>query len=387
MRAATKEAYELIHNGLIALNRASKQGVCIDVQYCRKMEKALTKKIQRYKNNFNGSKIGRLWHKTYAKVNLASDQQLSNILFDKLKIRSIKKTQKGNASIDNEVLENIVSQYPEIDLLIKIKKYEKVLSTYIQGFLKLNTDGIIHPSFFLHTARTYRSSCAGPNLQNIPKRDEDQRRICRQAIIPRKGHQLVTADYSGIEVAISQCYHQDPNMLEYIKNPASDMHADMAIQIYMLDEFEKSGTEKILRNGAKNGFVFPQFYGDYYGNNALSLAKWAELPVSGRFNKKHGLVLKSGKTVGHNFVDKGIKCYNDFEEHIKNIEYDFWNKRFKVYKQWKINNVKRYMKNGYLKMKTGFTCSGIMGKNDINNYPIQGSAFHCLLNCLMRNIS
>jgi hypothetical protein len=169
-------------------------------------------------------------------------------------------------------------------------------------------------------------------------------------------------------------------MIKYVKYPEkNNMHTDMAIQIYMLDEFHKEGSEKILRSGAKNGFVFPQFYGDYYLNNAVSLATWGKLPTQGQFNEKQGLELITGKTLGQHLIQKDIHDFDDFVEHIKQVEDDFWNNRFKEYGKWKKNNVKEYYKNGYLKTLTGFVCSGFLSRNDINNYPIQGSAFHCNL--------
>ena len=170
-------------------------------------------------------------------------------------------------------------------------------------------------------------------------------------------------------------------MKKYIENDTTDMHRDMAIQIFVLDKFKKEGSEKVLRNGAKNGFVFPQFYGDYYVNNAQILAKWGKLPRSGIFKKSHGLMLMTGITLGEHLIKKGIKNYNKFENHIQKVEYDFWNNRFKIYNKWKDNWYKDYIKKGYMWTKTGFTIYGLLGKNQIINYPVQGSAFHWLLKC------
>ena len=217
-------------------------------------------------------------------------------------------------------------------------------------------------------------------MQNQPNRDKQQRKIVRSAFIPSKRNHLMPADFSGIEVGNSCCNHKDPVMLDYVRHPEkNDMHRDMAIQLYQLDDFKKEGTEKTLRKGAKNGFVFPQFYGDYYGNNAPSLCFWAGLPIKGNFKEKDGLLLMTGKHMGEHMIQKGITCFDDYVAYIRDVEYDFWNNRFKVYKKWKEKNVKSYYKKGYLNTLTGFTCSGIMSKNDINNYPIQGPAFHSLL--------
>src|SRR5690606_24846764 len=146
-------------------------------------------------------------------------------------------------------------------------------------FIREQHNGYLHPSFNLHLVRTHRSSSDRPNFQNIPKRDKESLKICRRALLPRPGHLLMEADFAALEVMISACYHKDPVMLEYLHDKKSEMHLDMAKQIFRFDSMDKSiPSHYQLRQGAKNGFVFPQFYGDYYGNNARSLCEWAKLP-------------------------------------------------------------------------------------------------------------
>lgn len=377
------EAYQLIHDGLLAFTDASQNGMRIDLDYCKKQTKVLNSKIKLNLKKFKKSDTGKLWRKIYPNYNFNSGPQLQTVLFDKKKglgIKSKKKTKKDNDSIDNEVLESLSKDIPEFKFYLKAKKYDKILNTYLGNFIKETVNGVMRPNGNLHTVVTFRSSMNSPSFQNIPKRDKDAKRICRSAIIPSPGHCFIEADFSGIEVGISCGYHKDKKMIKYVKYPEkNNMHTDMAIQIYMLDEFHKEGSEKILRSGAKNGFVFPQFYGDYYLNNAVSLATWGKLPTQGQFNEKQGLELITGKTLGQHLIQKDIHDFDDFVEHIKQVEDDFWNNRFKEYGKWKKNNVKEYYKNGYLKTLTGFVCSGFLSRNDINNYPIQGSAFHCNL--------
>ena len=223
------------------------------------------------------------------------------------------------------------------------------------------------------------NSSDGPNFQNIPKRDKEAMKICRQAILPRPGHMLIEADFSALEVNISECYHKDPVMMKYLLDDASDMHLDMAKQIFMMGEMsKKTPAHAILRQGAKNSFVFPQFYGDYYGNNAHGLVEWAKLP-NGKWKDGLGIELPDGTTISTHLRAKGIKSFDQFTEHLKAVEDDFWNRRFKAYGQWRKKAVKNYQKRGWLKLHTGFVCSGVMRKNEIVNYPIQGAAFHCLL--------
>jgi DNA polymerase-1 len=387
IQPCTPEAYELIHQGLLAFTDATQNGMRIDVDYCKKQTKILKSKIKLNQKKFKESDTGKLWRRIYPNYNFNSNKQLSTILFDNkgLGLKSNKETKKGNTSTDNEVLEGVSKTIPEFEYYLKAKKYDKILNTYLGNFIKETVDGVMRPIGNLHTTVTFRSSISAPSFQNIPKRDAESKRICRSAIVPSPGHLWVEADFSGIEVGISCAYHKDKTMINYVKHPEkNNMHTDMAIQIFMLDSFKKEGSEKILRSGTKNGFVFPQFYGDYYLNNAVSLAIWGELPTQGQFNEKQGLKLMTGKTLGQHLIDKDIIDFDDFIDHIKEVEDDFWNRRFKGYGEWKKRNVKEYYKNGYLKTLTGFICSGLLSRNDINNYPIQGSAFHCNLFTFIR---
>jgi len=358
----------------------------VDVKYCEKQHKYLNKKCDKLIKKFSKTKLGKRWSKTFLSVNWNSDQQLREVLFKKSGIKPVKRTKpskghpKGQASCDNESLELISKSYPELKPFMEYKKLAKVNNTFIAGILKEQVNGIIHPFFHLHIARTFRSSSSNINFHNQPNRDKKQRKIVRSSFKPAPGFGIMAADFSGIEVGTSCCYHKDKKMLHYVRHPEkNNMHTDMAVQCYLLDKFVKDGLEKILRKGAKNGFVFPQFYGDYYKNNAASLASWGNLPTKGSFSKKDGEKLITGLSLGEHLIKKGIFDYDDFVDHIQEVEDDFWNNRFKGYRNWKKRNVREYYKKGYLKTLTGFTCSGEMSENDINNYPIQGAAFHKLL--------
>jgi DNA polymerase-1 len=294
-----------------------------------------------------------------------------------MKIEPVKTTETGQGATHEEALRRL--DIPGLDLILSIRKLSKIKNTYLGAFIREQFNGFIHPSFNLHNVRTYRSSSEGPNFQNIPKRDKESMKICRRAILPRPGHMLVEADFSALEVNISECYHKDPVMMNYLLDPKSDMHLDMAKQIFIMPDMQKSiPAHAVMRQAAKNGFVFPQFYGDYYGNNAHSLCEWTKLP-RGRWKRGQGLELPDGSHISNHFLSKGIKSFDQFTEHMKKVEDDFWNRRFKEYGRWKKKSIQDYRKRGWLKTHTGFTCSGLMRDNEISNYPIQGSAFHCLL--------
>jgi len=172
-------------------------------------------------------------------------------------------------------------------------------------------------------------------------------------------------------VVIKNCYHRDPNMLKYLTDKSTDMHRDVAMDCYMITDPELINPD--ARQSVKGPFTFAQFYGDYYKNCATNM--WGVLNSTSQI-----ITLADGKTrVLDYLASKGINTYEKFEKHIQKVEDIFWNKRFPVYTQWKEDWKAEYDKNGYFDMYTGFRCSGFMGKNDVLNYQIQGSAFHCLL--------
>jgi len=378
MTPNTLEAYRLFHKGIEAFALAERQGIRIDVDYYEQKIEKLQKRIERLEKKFYNTNFFKHWqHTTKSKVNINSDTQLRRYLYGVKKIEPIYATESGEGSTDEKALKQL--QIPEIDDLLRIRKLKKIKSTYLEGFLRESVNGYIHPSFDLHWVRTYRGSSRNPNFQNIPKRDKEAMQICRKGLYPRPGHRLLEIDFSKLEVSIAACYHKDPMMLKYLTSDSSDMHGDMAQQIFKIKKLDKSKpSHNTLRAAAKNGFVFPQFYGDYYGNNALSLAcDWGKLP-NGRWKGGQGIELENNHLSDH-LIKHGIKSIKSFIEFMKEVEKDFWYNRFPTYQEWKEKWWKYYQKNGYIDMLTGFRCKGVMSRNDCINYPVQGAAFHCLL--------
>jgi len=114
--------------------------------------------------------------------------------------------------------------------------------------------------------------------------------------------------------------------------------------------------------------VFAEFYGSWFKECARCL--WADCI---NLKTKNRIPLKQ------HLIDKKINSLNAFIEHCKGVEQNFWNVRFKGYKQWKEENNVRYIKQGYLETFLGFVLSGLMTFNEVCNYQIQGTAFHLLL--------
>jgi DNA polymerase I-like protein with 3'-5' exonuclease and polymerase domains len=373
----TYEAYQLLHDGTLAFCRAEQQGLRLDSEYAERKKTQITRRIERMEKEFKSTEFFDEWVKARkGKINIYSGTQLRDFLYIVKKYKPEHLTDSGLGATDEDALGSL--GIPELTNLIEIKKLKKVRDTYLEGFTREQVDGYIHPFFNLHLVSTFRSSSDSPNFQNIPKRDEESMQMCRRALLPRPGHQLLEVDFSGAEVRIAACYHKDPTMLKYIKNPASDMHADMAKQIFMIDKFDKKiPAHHDLRFATKSFFIFAQFYGDYYVNCAKNLCDGLKLPA-GKWTGTEGIEMPDG-TLAQHLRSQGIKSLDMFTAHLKEIEHDFWHKRFPEYTEWKDRWWNVYKKHGYIDTLSGFRCGGVMDSKQVINFPIQGSSFHCML--------
>ncbi len=383
------DAYKLFHKGTLAFARAEREGICVDLKYCKKESRRLDRKIDQLITKFKNSRIGRNWIEFYGlKTNFDSSTQLETILYRKCKIRPVKHTRGGKGSTDEDALRQL--QIEELDILLQIRRYKKARDTYLKAFITEQVNGFLHPSFLLNTVSTFRSSSRDPNFQNIPKRDKEIMQMCRRALVARPGRQFLEVDFSGIEVMIAACYHRDPEMLRYLKDPKADMHGDTAYDIFFLKSFRQKIKQvgsiklipelKVLRDCTKNGFVFPEFYGDYYESCAPRMAcDWGKLPSTGKWKSNQGIRLVDNIFLGQHLISNGIRSLHDFTEHVRKVEDKFWNERFPIYYAWRKKWYRVYQQKGYFDTLTGFRCQGIMHRNKTINYPVQGAAFHCLL--------
>jgi DNA polymerase-1 len=375
----SKEAYQLFHNGILELQRMEQQGFRINRKYINRKQEELDAEIEKIEKDFKTTKFFRAWqHSMKSAVNIMSTQQLGAYLYKVKKIKPPKTTDSGLGATDEEALSQL--GIPELNMLLKIKKLKKIKETYLTAFLREQVDGFIHPIFDLHLVKTYRGSSSNPNWQNIPKRDKETMQLVRGAIYPRKGHQLLELDYSQLEVRIAACYHKDPTMIKYINDKSTDMHRDMAVQLFKLKKFDKELTgHSVLRQAAKNGFVFPEFYGDYFVNCAVNLtSNWGQLPKGGIWKPGQGIPFENANLSDH-MLKNGFNSLEKYTEHVRAVEKDFWGNRFKVYAKWKEDWYAKYLKEGFVTSLTGFTFQGNMSKNDTSNYPVQSAAFHTLL--------
>lgn len=382
MQTAT-DAYKLLHDGIQALAKVEQAGLRIDVEYIKNKKKEITREINALEKQFLKTTFFKDWLKSSKEVNIYSPTQLGKFLYTTKNLKVFKQTVTGKGATDEEALKQL--RIPELDTLLQIKKLKKIRDTYLESFERETIDGYMHPFYQLHLVKTFRGSSDSPNFQNIPKRDKEAMDICRKAIYPRPGHQLVEFDYAQLEVRIAACYNGDQKLIDDITG--GDMHRDVCIALFQIDNFNKEEpSHSVLRSATKNGFIFPQFYGSYYKNCAINLAcTWGQLPKKGRWKKGQGIPFENTYLANH-LIDKGFTSLDKFTEHVRAIEKDFWEVRYGVYTKWKRDWWELYQRNGYVETKTGFRLQGVMNQNDVINYPIQGSAFHCLLWSLIEGV-
>ena len=165
-------------------------------------------------------------------LNLNSPKQIGEVLFNKLGLPGAKKTKTGNHSTNVEVLEKLAPEYPVVQKILQYREAQKLLSTYIDALpgQVLSESGRVHTSFNQTIAATGRLSSTNPNLQNIPIRTDDGKRI-REAFIATPGCVLIAADYSQIELRILAHLTGDPYLIEAFVED-KDIHSLTASAIY-----------------------------------------------------------------------------------------------------------------------------------------------------------
>ena len=346
-------------------------GICMNEDYYNEKWESMELEIKDARKDLLSRKEALKYkNKTGSIINLKSNQQMATLVYDILNFDESQSKHDKKRSVEEEAMRSLKLSF--FDDVILYRKKEKIRNTYLAQFKREIVNGKMYPLYGLNIPITYRSSSQMPNFHNIPVRDEEAKAITRGGIIPSLGNKILEADFSSIEVCMSTCYHHDPNMIMYLTDPKSDMHRDTSMDIWMLPEEEIA---KMIRSYSKNGFVFPEFYGSYYVNCARDLWKCVT---------EYNLKTTSGIYLRDHVKTVGIGTYEKFEDHLKEVEDIFWNKRFRVYKDWKEDIQKFYRKHGYIETHLGFRFTGYMGGKECTNYPIQGTAFHLLLWTLIR---
>ena len=201
--------------------------------------------------------------------NLGSPKQLGEILFEKLELPVLKKTPKGAPSTAEEVLAELALDYPLPAVLLEYRGLSKLKSTYTDRLPEMidPDTGRVHTSYHQAVTATGRLSSSDPNLQNIPIRTEEGRRI-RQAFCAPEGRRIVAADYSQIELRIMAHLSQDPGLLRAFSE-GLDVHSATAAEVFGVALDEVSGDQRRKAKAINFGLI--------YGMSAFGLAKQLHL--------------------------------------------------------------------------------------------------------------
>lgn len=244
------------------LSRIERHGVLIDSMLLSQQSTELAQKIDE------------LEQKAYTiagePFNLSSPKQLQTLFFEKLGYPIIKKTPKGAPSTAEEVLVELSLDYPLPKIILEHRSLSKLKSTYTDKLpLMVNPQtGRVHTSYHQANAATGRLSSSEPNLQNIPIRTEEGRKI-RHAFIAPKGKKILAADYSQIELRIMAHLSQDKGLLTAFA-AGKDIHKATAAEVFDVD-FDEVTSDQRRRAKAVN-------FGLIYGMSAFGLAKQLDIP-------------------------------------------------------------------------------------------------------------
>ena len=245
------------------LGRMERAGIAVDVdalEELRKQAQAATDEAESEARNLVDK----------PELNLGSPKQLQEVLFDQLGMPKTKKTKTGYSTAAKEI-EGLakVNPHPFLDYLLKFRESQKMKST-VEGLIKaVADDGRIHTTFNQAVAATGRLSSTEPNLQNIPVRTEFGRRI-REAFVVGDGYeQLITADYSQIEMRVMAHLSQDPGLIEAYRQ-GEDLHNYVGSKVFGVGIDEV--TPELRRR------VKAMSYGLAYGLSAFGLAQQLDIP-------------------------------------------------------------------------------------------------------------
>lgn len=252
-----KEIYETIELPLMyLLAKMEQDGIALDKESLEIYAKQLKQEVLEIEAQVENL-LGRV-------VNLASPKQLAEVLFDELGLPIIEKTKGGVPSTGESVLQALSSHHEIIPMILKHRTLSKILSTYADALPKqVMDDGRIHGCFNQAVTVTGRLSSMNPNLQNIPIRTEQGRRI-RKAFVPREGYTFLSADYSQIELRIMAHISKDEGLIKAFEN-GEDVHAATAAKVAKIPIDAVTPEQRRQAKAVNFGLI--------YGMSAFGLAK------------------------------------------------------------------------------------------------------------------
>ena len=239
------------------LSRIERNGVAVDAERLYEQSQQLEQRIRELESE--------AFELAGREFNLGSPKQLGQILFEEQKIPVIKKTPKGAPSTAEAVLEELALDYPLPKVIMQHRGLAKLKSTYTDKLPRLlnKTTGRVHTSYHQAVTATGRLSSSDPNLQNIPIRTEEGRKI-RQAFVARPGYRIVAADYSQIELRIMAHLSEDKGLLEAFAE-GRDIHTATAAEVF------GTSLEKVTADQRRSAKAIN--FGLIYGMSAWGLAR------------------------------------------------------------------------------------------------------------------
>ncbi len=187
--------------------------------------------------------------------NINSPKQLGSILFEKMNMPGAKKTKTGY-STNAEVLDKLAKDYPFVSKILEYRTITKLKSTYIDGLIPLvDESSKLHPHFKQNVTATGRLSCTEPNLQNIPVRDEEGRKLRKMFTADSKDYCLIGADYSQIELRILAHMSKDEKLINAFNN-GHDIHAETASKVFNVPLDEVTALQRSNAKAVNFGVIY-----------------------------------------------------------------------------------------------------------------------------------
>lgn len=246
------------------LGKMEELGVYTDVEELKEMESEIQGKLD--------TLIARIHEAAGESFNLNSPKQLGVVLFEKLGLPVIKKTKTGySTAVD--VLEQLQGEHPIIEDILEYRQLSKLQSTYVEGLQKvIQADNRIHTHFNQTLAQTGRLSSVDPNLQNIPVRLEEGRRI-RKAFKPAEsGNVILSADYSQIELRVLAHITEDESMMKAFRE-GHDIHTATAMKVFNVEADDVDGLMRRQAKAVNFGIVYG--ISDYGLSQSLGITRKA----------------------------------------------------------------------------------------------------------------
>ncbi len=260
--AKLAKLYSEIEGPLIyTLGDIERNGVLIDSEKLSQQSKELEAKILKLE-----SKVQKNAGQDF---NLGSPKQLQEILYEKLGLPVIKKTPKGQPSTSEAVLQELSMDFPIVHDILSYRAISKLKSTYTDKLPKMinSNTGRVHTSYHQAVTATGRLSSSDPNLQNIPIRSEEGRRI-REAFIAPEGYKILAADYSQIELRIMAHLSRDQGLMDAFAK-GQDIHQATAAEIFSIDIDDVTSNQRRSAKAINFGLI--------YGMSAFGLSKQLQI--------------------------------------------------------------------------------------------------------------